>query len=92
MAYAFDMYDEIENRETHFLFQKDVLSLSFSADAIDCEQPTCNHFCHITAHLIGIARQTSQVKDVKIAMVFLPQQEQQRYSQILEPPFHPPIA
>ena len=76
--------------ETHLIHsQNDSAENAVLASCID--ESSCDHFCHISSHMVGFISQIAQLSIVDTAII-LPVLNEQVHSLILDPPFQPPQA
>jgi hypothetical protein len=81
---ASDWYDM--DSESHIILEQNDAVEVFSDSQSDCD-----HFCHISSHMVGIVSQLLPHLTVNTATVFLAQNELFT-SRTLTPPIQPPIA
>ncbi len=91
MASAFNMYNDEETTESHFAQIHDDAGLSGSVDDLSCDEPSCDHFCHFSAHVVGLISCMTLISMVDTS-ILVAVQDETFYSFTLDPPSHPPRA
>ena len=82
---AATMYDE-GSTESHFVQSHDDSALANSID-----DSSCDHFCHISAHLLGFINHITSLSPIDISNSFATQDDP-FHSLTLDPPTQPPQA
>ncbi len=84
-----NIYNE-DTTESHLVHsQNDSAHETVAVSCID--ESSCDHFCHISSHMVGFISQTIQLSTVDTAIIF-PVLNEHFHSLILAPPFQPPQA
>ncbi len=88
MASATNMLEE-ESKQSHHVHAQDITT-SADFSLMSCgDESSCDHFCHISSHLVGFLNRVLSISPASSSIVVLAQDDQ-FYSLIQEPPFLPP--
>jgi len=82
------MYDE-EMSESHLVQIHSDQSLDEAVLANCIDESSCDHFCHVTAHMLGILSQTPALTNVGTSVLSIPTHEI-FHSLTQDPPSEPP--
>jgi len=85
---ASNMYEDEVNDKHHAQIHDDTLN---SAPASCVDESSCDHFCHISAHMVGFITHVTSLSTVDASMVVAIQDEI-FHSLSLDPPSQPPRA
>ncbi len=85
---AMNIYNE-DTAESHLVheLQSHVDAEVALANCVD--ESSCDHFCHISSHMVGFISQVTQVTAVNMVLT-TPVLIERFHSLVLEPPFQPP--
>jgi hypothetical protein len=90
LASASNMYDE-EISESHLIQLQTDLSLDEAALESCLDESSCDHFCHVTAHMLGVISQPPALDAVGASVASITTREI-FHSLTQEPPSEPPRA